>query len=121
LHDDDMPPPINPDSAYEAPAGRAKISARVSEETKRKLATIMAIWKVQTRVEKEATCAAQGKTSAETKEIVADAVKDVDLTYVIDRLLTRGTQTELAPWGGNPETPEKLAALLKLVEQQAKK
>lgn len=119
FHPDEMP--TNPESAFEMPAGKAKISARVSSETKQKLLTIVEIWKVQTRVEKEAACVAQKKTPTDTKQIVEDAVEDVDLTYVIDKLLARGTQTELAPWGGNPETPEKLAAMLRIVEQQARK
>lgn len=116
---DDMP--LSPDSAFKLPPSKEKISARVSSETKSKLQTIIEIWQVQARVTKHAECVAKKIDPLETKKIVDEAVAAIDLTYVIDRLLAKQADIELTPWGGNAETPEKLAALLKIVEQQAKK
>lgn len=117
--DDDMH--NNPESAFSIPPGKDKISARVATETKKKLLVIVEIWKVQARVQTEATCAGEKKSPAETKQAVESAVEDVDLTYVIDSLLTKCAQKELAAWGGYPDSPEKLSAMLKLVAQQASK
>lgn len=116
---DDMP--TNPESAFSIPPGKEKISARVASETKKKLLVIIDIWKMQTKVETEAACAARKMSAADTKAAVESAVEDVDLTYVVDRLLTKGAQTELATWGGYPDTPDKLSAVLKLVAQQSSK
>lgn len=113
-----MPP--THESAYEPPAGRDKISARVGSLTKKKLTAIMEIWKAQTRVEKEAEALAMKLTGKEREDFIKDAVKDVDLTYTIDKLLKRAVDVELAQWGGYPETPEKLAAVVKAVEKSAK-
>jgi hypothetical protein len=115
---DDMPP--NPESAYEPPAGKDKISARIGSLTKKKLFAIMDIWKAQTRVEKEAEAVAMRLTGKDRENFVTEAVKDVDLTYTIDKLLKRAADVELAQWGGYPDTPDKLAATVKIIEKSAK-
>lgn len=117
--DDDMS--ANPESAFSIPPGKDKISARVATETKKKLLVIVEIWKTQARAQTEATCAAEKKSQSETKQAVESATEDIDLTFVIDSLLTKCAQKELALWGGYPDTPEKLSAMLKLVAQQASK
>lgn len=119
FHPDDMP--ANPESAFSIPPGKEKISARVASETKKKLLVVVEIWKTQTKTETEAACLARKMTPAAAKEAAETTAADVDLTYVIDKLLAKSAQTELAVWGGYPDTPEKQAAMLKLVAQQASK
>lgn len=110
---DDMAP--TPESAFSLPTGKAKISARISEDTKKRLMAITKIWQAQTRVEKEAEAIAMGLDAKEREALVDGAVEDVDLTFTIDRLLKRAADVELAQWGGYPDSPEKLAATVKLV------
>lgn len=117
--DDDMA--LGPESAFNLPEGRDKISARILSETKSKLLVIMEIWKVNARVETEAKMKAKGASGKDLKEKVQAAEKDMDLTHVIDSLLKIAADKELAPWGGMPDSQEKLNALLKVVEQQARK
>lgn len=113
---DDMNPP--PESAFTVPTGKVKISARVSSDTKKKLSSIMAIWRAQTRVEKEAEAASMKLEPSDAKKLVDAAVQDVDLTYVVDRLLKKQVDIELAQWGGNPDSPEKLAAVVKIISKR---
>jgi hypothetical protein len=115
---DEMPP--TQESAYEPPTGKDKISARIGSLTKKKLIAITEIWKAQTRVEKEAEAVAMKLTGKDRESFVEAAVADVDLTYTIDKLLKRAADVELAQWGGYPDTAEKLAATVKLIEKSAK-
>lgn len=115
---DDMP--TTPESAFSLPAGKEKISARIASDTKKRLNAIVEIWKAQTRVEKEAEARALDLDTNEAAEFVKDAVQNVDLTFVVDRLLARATQVELAQWGGFPDSQEKLAAMVKQILRSAK-
>lgn len=117
IHDDDM---TTPDSAFSLPEGKEKISARVASLVKKKLLATVEIWQANTRLEKERRCALEKLSPADTKRVVEDAVNDVDLTYVIDKLLGKAVDVELAQWGGYPETPEKLAAVVKGIAQSKK-
>lgn len=105
-------------SAFTVPLLKDKISARVEGETKKKLHVIVEIWKVQTRVDVENRCKLEKRTASETKEVVEAAVDQVDLTYVIDKLLKSASDFELKQWGGYPDTPEKLAEALKKAAQK---
>jgi hypothetical protein len=116
---------LGPDSSYVAPETREKVSARISTKTIKKMRAIVRIWQTQTRVEKEAEERAEDPKSAAEREKAAErveaAVAAVDLTHVIDELLKSAADRELQPWGGLPDTPEKLEHVLKLVEKQARK
>jgi hypothetical protein len=116
---------LGPDSSYTTPEIREKVSARISTRTIKKMRVIMRIWQTQTRVEKEAEERAEGWEKPEDKKRAAArvqaAVDAVDLTHVIDELLRTAADRELQPWGGLPETQEKLDHVLQVVEKQARK
>lgn len=116
--DDDMPPSTA--SAYKPPPEKDKISARISALTKKKLQVITTYWRTQRRLDKAAEVASMKLTPAEKQAIVEDAVKDVDLTYIIDSLLERVADSELMQWGGYPETQEAIDAQVRLIEKHSK-
>ena len=66
-----------------------------------KVRTIIALWAEQAR--------ASG---------YGEEAGDIDVTYVVDRLLDKATDEELAQWGGNPDTEEKLDEVLKRIRKR---
>ena len=116
---------LGPESSFEPPETREKVSARISTPTIKKMKVIMRMWQTETRLKKEAEERAEEPRTPDEKKRAADRVKAavaaVDLTHVIDKLLKTAADRELQPWGGVPETPEQQEHLLQLVEKSHKK
>lgn len=116
---------LTKESSFERPETREKVSARIATQTIKKLKLIERIWRQEERQKRENEEKAEGwETSDEKKKAgarVEAAVKAVDLTHVIDKLLKTAADRELQPWGGMPETPEQVENLLQAVEKPLKK
>lgn len=81
-------------SAFKPPDRKQQLSARVRRSSHEKLETIVKIWRARA-----------------TAEAGPELAEEIDKTYVVDELLARMTDYELAVWG-SPDTPEKLKAVL---------
>ena len=92
-------------SGFELPDLKKTLSARVRLSTHAKLADIRELWRAL----------AQGRGES------AATVEAIDLTYVVDVLLARCADEELAQFGGYADTAEKKVAQLKVVRETAKK
>lgn len=94
-------------SGYKAPEVRETktIAARVGIDRHEKAALIVDIWR--------AIAKAEGKTAA--------VVRNIKVTHVVDTLLGKVFDEEIAQWGGFPKTDAEREALLRRVEQASKK
>lgn len=119
IQDEDMVP--DPESAFELPEGTVKISSRIPGDTAARIDVIRRIWQTEARVQAAQKGAVKGFKGQELADYVEAAADRVDLSHVVARLLSTASLKELALWGGYPETKEKLEALIRQVEAQAKK
>lgn len=81
-------------SAFKPPDSKQQLSARVRRSSHEKLERIVKIWRARA-----------------TAEAGPELAREIDKTYVVDELLAKMTDYELAVWG-SPDTPEKLKAVL---------
>lgn len=105
-------------SSYRAPDLKKQLSARVRQSSHAKLANVREIWRVRAE---ETERQLPGETVKEFEVRRAAMVDAIDNTHIIDELLARVLDDELAQWGGFAETPEKLTAQLKLVRETSRK
>ena len=90
-------------SAFKSPDPKRPLSARIRGSVLAKLRAVVDIW--------QETSKARGEE---------EAAGEVDLTYVVDQLLAKAADEELAQWGGFPDTDAKMAAVLKAVRAASK-
>lgn len=90
-------------SAFRAPDPKKPVSLRLRGSSVAKVKALVAIWQERLKA------TGQGEDADE-----------VDQTYVIDLLLAKALDDELAQWGGYPETDAKMAAVLKQVRADSK-
>jgi hypothetical protein len=92
-------------SSFEAPDLKKQLSVRVRASIHEKLADIRELW----------------RAAAEVKGKNKETIEAIDLTHVVDTLLARVTDEELAQFGGFAETPEAKAAQVKTVRDAGSK
>lgn len=88
-------------TAYRAPEKKDQLSARISVRTLAKLAAIVRIWKAQAE--------AQG-----------DDPEEIDRTYVVDVLLAKVADEELAQFGGMPASEASWREVLRAIKEANK-
>lgn len=105
-------------SSYRPPDLKKQLSARVRQSSHAKLANVREIWRVRAE---ETERQMPGESAKDFEARRAALVEAIDNTHVTDELLARVLDDELAQWGGFADTPEKLAAQLKLVRETSRK
>jgi hypothetical protein len=85
-------------TAFRPPDPKKTLSARVRRSSHEKVAVLVKLWRA--RLE------AEGK---------GEQAKEIDPTFVVDALLAKAADDELAEWGGWPDTPAKVEAALKKI------
>ena len=88
-------------SHFEAPDPRKTLSVRVRSSLHAKLLRIRELW--------------QEKASASGMD--PELVKQIDTTYIVERLMLAACDAELAQWGGYAETPEQFEAQLSAIRE----
>lgn len=96
-------PSIEMASAFKSPDPKKTLSARVRRSIHGKISALVEIWK--------AKLVADGKI---------EEAKEVDPTFVVDALLAKATDEELAEWGGWPDSPAKLETVIKAIGEASK-
>lgn len=90
-------------SGFVKPDPKKQLSARVRGSSLAKAKVVAQVWAERLR--------AQGED---------EAAEEIDVTYVVDLLLAKVLDDELAQWGGYPDDADKLEALLKTIRKTSK-
>lgn len=88
-------------SAYRPPDPRRQLNVRIRSSVHAKLKAIVEIWRERASIE-------------------GASADNIDLTYVVEAVLGKAVDEELAQWGGFPDTEERMAALLKALRKASK-
>lgn len=88
-------------TGFEVPEPKKILSARVRLSTHGKIANVIECW----------------KENAKLDEREKEAIEAIDLTHVVDVLLAKVLDEELAQWGGYARTPEQKTAQLKKLRE----
>lgn len=87
---------------YRLPDPKQQLSARVRRSILAKVRAIVRIWREQ--------AISSGHD---------DLAGEIDATYVVDSLLAKVTDDELAQWGGFPDTDARMEEVLKQIRKRS--